>query len=147
MRISVIVLVCFGGVFAGHVPQDRQRGVLTDLLSGNKPGKPDKPTEPASGHDDDGCKRQYPLSPKNDQQLSYAFNRNGISPLLTAPPAHYLEVSTHDNAYCTPNTVIFKHSIAGRLQRHSQMPATSRQRGERVQNARATKQNPMELQT
>lgn len=110
MRLSVIVLACFGAFLANTAFAAEVRGVISGILSskpgtattsGNKPDKPDKPEKPdnpnkpiESGHedDDDGCKRQYPLPPNNSQRIPYSFNRYGISPDLTEPPHGYLEV-------------------------------------------------------
>lgn len=109
MRLSILVIVCFGAACAIKIEQYHppQRGVLSGLLNGGKPNLFGKPSENENEHEHehehehepdcpdehhDGCHRQYPLTPKNDQQVPYAFNRYGISPFLTEPPKHYLEV-------------------------------------------------------
>lgn len=95
---------------------DNKPSSLSGLLGGNRPGKKPgivvggnliKPgagmetslaTSIGPGEEDDGCKREYPLTSKNPQQVPYAFNRYAISPILTKPPADFLEVSTISGA-------------------------------------------------
>lgn len=121
MRICLVSLALCSAIlansaFGGRVHKEAQkRGVLSDLL-GSKPGsgigsKPGKPIEtighgPVTGPTDqlDGCDRQYPLTPKGPQQLSYAFKRYGITPeLVEDPPEHYLDVEYDDIRKCQPH--------------------------------------------
>lgn len=91
MRVNLVVL-CFMTILVSDVFA-KKRG----LLSGS--GLVHKPTIdgviPIGPGDDnqDGCTRQYPLTPKNAQQVPYAFKRYSVVPdLLAEPPADLLEV-------------------------------------------------------
>lgn len=81
-------------IFGGGINLDKPG------IDWNKPssGTPIGPTEL-----DDQCKREYPKSPENLQQVPFAFNRYGISPKLTPPPPEYLEVEYDELRTCQPD--------------------------------------------
>lgn len=75
------------------------RGVFSEYLSPTKKVKPQEENNHNHHYgvhpEFDNCKRKYPLTPRNAQHVSYAFNRYGISPELTPPPHEYAEVSDY----------------------------------------------------
>lgn len=90
MRFSVVIL-CFATNLV-HIAFAQERGIFAGLLS-KKPDVVIFPPIEAEFNNDDGCARQYPLTPKNSQQVPYAFKRYDIVPdLLDEAPAELLEV-------------------------------------------------------
>lgn len=109
----MISLVLFGTIltnsaFAAQIQNQTQpRGIISDFISGSRPGNPNN----AIGHGsligpsehDDGCRRQYPFTPEGPQQVPFAFNRYALSPEIIAdPPNNYLEVEYEHISECQP---------------------------------------------
>lgn len=67
-----------------------KEGVLLGALN-HKPDGVASPNGPDESQD--GCPRKYPLTPKNAQEVPYAFKRYGIVPdLLAKPPTAIVQV-------------------------------------------------------
>lgn len=99
-RMNLIILsvgvLCVCAISAGPTGSKRVEGAHKErgILHGHKPVVKDVSSHIIGPNEEnDGCKRQYPLTPNKVQQVPLAFNQYGISPALTAPPPGYVDVS------------------------------------------------------
>lgn len=91
---SVVICSVFA-ILLGIPVFGQQKGILSDVFS-------DKPDAPVNNvHEqligptaiDDGCERQYPLTPVNNRSISLAYHRYKIVPqIYPFAPAQYVEV-------------------------------------------------------
>lgn len=88
MQLSVVVS-CFVAILVNIA--FAKEHIIMGIL-GHKPEEGGLPIGP-DDHNQDGCPRKYPLTPKNAQEVPYAFKRYSVVPhLLAEPPAELVEV-------------------------------------------------------
>lgn len=93
--LCIYVISVTNGYFVGT----GSRGILSNIFGDGKPGTVDYAginwTAPTVFND--GCEREYPLSPKNSQMLALAGHRYGLVPQITPySPPYYLTVCTQN---------------------------------------------------